>query len=154
MNNEDIKQDELIAVGNYTMEELQKWKDPDIDITSILETAYDTKDPLAYIEEVYPGWVTAVGDKFAPELSLLDKSWERMCKKLKTRKQKIVLVSIVILKDPQKEYRLVSHFGEVLTVRGYCVRSVKDLTLCETCNECMPNRNNKCVYCRIEGIEK
>jgi DNA-directed RNA polymerase specialized sigma54-like protein len=149
----DILDDDVIAIGKYTKEDFDRYRDPEDEETvlDIINDVYTSNDILKFTKEHFPRFVIKEIENYSSEMSRHQNVWKSLCRQLKTEPKTILLVEIIIADDKKKKYQIIRHVCDHLTRNGYCVRSVQDLKECSLCGECVVIKRKMCIYCRLEG---
>ena len=100
-------------------------------------------DLLNEIKENNPNWIKYVLDDFSDDYKGLKNNWVEICKMLKTKRKKIIIVENIFNDENNKK------MCDLLGTSGYCVRTLYDYFPCPICNLALPTKfvHNMLVKC-------
>lgn len=116
-----------------------------MDTQTALKTLSDLpagNELLSLIQQYTPDWIISVLDGYAPNYQILHKNWDTYCKMLKTKPQKLLIVShIEGYEEDQKEFTPIQQACDLLTIKGYCIRRDSEFMECEgKCGKAMATK--------------
>ena len=117
------------------MEEFKNPLNTESIIDSIRNYPNDTEKVIEIIATVFPTWIQNCLKHFSKDYSQFEKNWEKVCSNLKTVKTQIILIKYISLEE---DYSLIRFFCDILTSRGFLVRTYDELFPCEVCEKALP----------------
>lgn len=88
------------------------------------------EDVMKYLSVLLPEWTEHVVDRYAPEYSELEKTWDEICKKVNTSKAKILIVRYLPMKMDSDNDRYIGMIADMLVSKGYLLRRSSELIVC------------------------
>jgi hypothetical protein len=124
---------ELYVMTNMNI----KYKDPDnVDVVmEQIRRAPTIGDVKEIADKIFPKWIVAVAPDYCPDYSEFLKTWDFLCSRLACKKQCVLIVEYLIFEDPNNDYTLIRHLGELLTRAGYSVRRQEEFVGCTECHK-------------------
>lgn len=102
-----------------------------------------------YVDELFPGWLLYSLEKYSTDYAFLQSNWHRICQIRGSNPKRIVLVDEIIF--DRDSHMVLNVVCDILTNKGYVVRTYKDFIPCKKCHAVIPNihvwkhmKDNKC----------
>lgn len=91
------------------------------------------------IEKIIPNWIIKKTNFYVKQYKTLENNWFKICSQWKTKPKEILIVEYLPDLDNFENYTILRHIIESLTINGYVIRNIRDITTCDKCNGAMLN---------------
>ena len=89
------------------------------------------EDIMNIVNILLPDWMEHSAKEYAKEYNELSKTWEELCKKIKTTKKYILIVKYLPLEDKTDNDKWINIIANQLVEKGYLLRRSSELTVCQ-----------------------
>lgn len=107
---------------------------------------------MELVEELLPKWVEGVAKKYAEEYDELTKSWDKLCEKVKTQKQYILIVKYLPLANKSENDQYINLVSDLLVSKGYLLRRTSELIICPNTGDALLTKKMFDYFKRHNGI--
>jgi hypothetical protein len=90
-------------------------------------------------------WIVKKMESYSCQYEHLQKNWKQLCHQWNTEPKEILIVeflpSLEEMNDGFKNYKIVEHIINILSLNGYIVRSKQELDICKKCHKAILSKN-------------
>lgn len=108
-----------------------------LEILDKIRTFSTVKEVVDFINEIYPGWIITVLNRYSTDYRQIERNWITIAEKNNNRTAQIIIVDEIIFDD---KHILVRTFAELLTRAGFSVRQKNEWFPCSVCNSALPEK--------------
>lgn len=118
----------------------------------LLHKATQHEDIMKYLSELLPEWTEHVVDRYAPEYSELEKTWDEICKKVNAHKAKILIVRYLPMKIDSDNDKYIGIIADMLVSKGYLLRRSSELIVCPNTGDAIVTKKMFDYFKRYNNI--